>query len=125
MALRKVIRQATGSRELPSCDRTIAPAKESIRSSTHTLLSVTVNPPLLELSPTELTSVESNTDGVVTMEKVVKGRLEITVMVTRGWLHSVELRTGLADVDRLNGSQLAPVPNKDNVEFMAGGTELL
>lgn len=59
------------------------------------------------------------------MEKVTTGRLEVIVMVTWGWLHNValphnvELRTGLADVDRLNGSQLAPVPAKDNVEFMA------
>lgn len=56
------------------------------------MLSVAVKPPSKELSPIELTSVGSDTAGVVTVEKVANGRLEVTVKVTRDWLHNVELR---------------------------------
>lgn len=80
---------------------------------------MTVKPSPKELSPIELTSVGSDNAGVVTVEKVANGRLEVTVIVTRGWLHSVELGIRLPDIDRLNESQLAPVSTKDNVKFMA------
>jgi hypothetical protein len=91
----------------------------SVQGSTHIEMSVTVNPPSIELPTTELASLESDIAGVVTVENVAKGRLEVTVMVTKGWLHNVELRIGLSDVDRLNESQLAPVPTKDDVKFIA------
>lgn len=80
---------------------------------------MTVKLPSKELSPIELASVGSDTAGVVTVEKVANGRLEVTVMVTRDWLHVVELRIRLPGIDVLNEFQLAPVPTKDDVEFMA------
>lgn len=79
---------------------------------------MTVKPPLKELSPIKLSLVGSDTDDVVNVEKVANGRMEVTVMVTRGWLHTVELRIRLPGIDRLNEFQLAPVPTKADVEFM-------
>lgn len=74
---------------------------------------MTVKPPSKELSPIKLSLVGSDTDDVVTVEKVANGRLEVTVMVTRGWLHTVELTIRLPGIDRLNEFQLAPVPKAD------------
>lgn len=94
-------------------------SKDNNQGHTHIALSVTVKPQSKELSPNELRSVGDDNAGVVTVEKVANGRLEVTVIVTRGWLHKGELGVKLPDIDRLNESQLAPVSTRDNVEFMA------
>lgn len=88
-----------------------------MQGSTHIEMSVPVRPPSTELTRTELASLESDIAGVVTVEKVTTGRLEIIVRVTK--LHNVELRIALSDVDGLNESQLAPVSTKGGVKFMA------
>lgn len=93
--------------------------EESDQANTHMMLSVTVSPPSKELAPIELISVGSDTVGTVTVEKVANGRLEVTVKVTRGWLHNVELRIRLPDMDKLNEFQICPVPTKDKFEFIA------
>lgn len=88
-----------------------------MQGNTHIGMSVTVETPSTELSSTELDSLERDISGVVIVEKVDKGRLEVIVRVTK--LHTVELRITLSDMDGVSESQLAPLSTKGNVEFMA------